>query len=285
LTGDKPVPSPNNIGQRAYIKNDLAWSVLSAVAVTILLSSRLGTTWFAHSGRGTVLATLAAVGAFLFAVGWIAGRPVRRSWQDFAPWTASGLVYGALVGLGAYLFSVLHRYLVTAPPSEATTQLSDLILSLPIMFGIPWVLTSQLAAEKLFIGLVSYEPDSDSDREWLGRASGFAIAVAIGWAVTAFLSIAVGNCIIHEIYPYLGAYVATLGGMSGIATTLIGKSSKIAAKTNDNEGSRTGFILNLVLAVAGPVFAAALIVGISIALDLLLIGDSLLHAQHRAYAN
>src|SRR5271165_5005295 len=123
----------------------------------------------------------------------------------------------ALIGLGAYLFAFLRPY--ADPPS-------DLKLSLPIVFGIPWVLMSQLIAEMIFVGLVSYEDDSDSDREWLGRAAGFVAAAAIGWAVTAFLSIAVGNLIIDEIYPHLGAYIATLGGMSGVATALIGKSSE-----------------------------------------------------------
>ncbi len=66
--------------------------------------------------------------------------------------------------------------------------------------------------------------------------------------------------------------------MSGVLTALIGKSSKTAATRDDEDRSRTGQILNHVLAVAGPVFVAALIVGISIALDRLLIGDSLLRA-------
>ena len=170
--------------------------------------------------------------------------------------------------MAPYLFSFLNSY---GSPSEFK-------LSLPIIFGIPWVLASQLAAEMVFVGLVSYEKDSDSDREWLGRAAGFVTVAAIGWATTAFLSIAVGNYIIHEVYPRLGAYVATLGGMSGIATALIGKSGKTAATADDDGRSRTGVILNLVLAVAGPVFLAALIVGISIALDLLLLNNSLLHA-------
>ena len=268
LAGGQSVASPNNIGQPAFLENDLAWSLVSAVCFTILFASRLGTTWVADSGHVAVLITLAVAGSFLFGAGWIAGWPIRRSRTDFAAWVVSGLVYGALVGLGAYLFSYLNSY---GSPSEFK-------LSLPIIFGIPWVLASQLAAEMVFVGLVSYEKNSDSDREWLGRAAGFVTVAAIGWAATAFLSIAVGNYIIHEVYPRLGAYVATLGGMSGIATALIGKSGKTAATADDDGRSRTGVILNLVLAVAGPVFLAALIVGISIALDLLLLNDSLLHA-------
>ncbi len=269
LPGDKPVPSPSNIGQRAFIKNDLAWSVLSAIAITIFFCSRLGRGWVENSGRDTVLIIVAIFGAFLFAAGWIAGWPARLSRQDFAFWIASGLVYGALVGLGAYLFTLRGPYTKPSP--------SDLTLSLPIMFGIPWVLGSQLAAEMVFVGLVSFESDSDSDREWLGRAAGLTTIAAIGWAVTAFLSIGVGNLIFHTD-PHLGAYIASLGGISGIATALVGKSSKTLAKADDNDRSWTGLVLKLLLSIAGPVFVAALIVGISIALDLLLLGDTLLHA-------
>ena len=270
----KTGPSPNNIDQPAFLKNNLVWSFFSAIAVTIFFCSRLGTTWVDNSGRETVLFVVAFAGALIFAAGWIAGWPIRRSRRDFTSWIVSGLVYGALVGLGAYLFNLRGPY--KGSPD-------DLTLLLPIMFGIPWVLTSQLAAEMIFVGLVSYESDSDSDREWLGRAAGFVTASAIVWAVTAFLSLAVGHYIIHEdqarqSLSHLGAYIATLGGMSGLATAFIGKSSLTSATPDDNDRSRTGFILNLVLAVAGPVFLAALIVGISVALDLLLIGDSLIHA-------
>jgi hypothetical protein len=274
----KPAPSSDGGGQGAFIKNDLVWSVLSAIAMTIFFSSQLGTTWVEHSGRGAVLIALALVGAFLFAAGWIAGRPARRSFPDFAFWTLSGLIYGALVAVGAYLFTLRQPYPFAPGVTEDVLRSQDLTLALPIVLGIPWVLTSQLVAEMVFVGLVSYETDSDSDREWFGRSAGFVAAIAIGWAATAFLSIAVGNIIMHEIVPHLGVSIASLGGLSGIVTALIGKSSKTAATRDDEDRSRTGQILNLVLALAGPVFVAALIVGISIALDQLLIGDSLLRA-------
>ena len=218
-----------------------------------------------------MLVTLAIVGAFLFAIGWIAGWPVRPSLKDFTLWVASGLVYGALIGLGAYLFALLQPY----------AERTDFKLSLPIIFGIPWVLMSQLIAEMIFVGLVSYELDSDSDREWLGRAAGWISAVAIGWAVTAFLSVGIGNLAYQNSFHYdLGRYITALGGVSGIATALLGMSGKTSATTDDNHQSWTTFVFNLLLSIAGPVFVAALIVGVSIALDLLMFGDTLLHALH-----
>ena len=271
LPGDEPEASPRNIRQRTFITHDLSWSVLSAIAFTLSLCSWFGTTWIDNSGRNVVLVTLAIVGAFLFAAGWIAGWPVRRSRKDFVLWVASGLVYGALVGLGAYLFALLQPYAMR----------TDFKLSLPIIFGIPWVLMSQLIAEMIFVGLVSYEPDSDSDREWLGRAAGWVSAAAIGWAVTAFLSVGVGNLVHQNYFHYdLGRYITALGGVSGIATALIGMSGKTSATTDDNDQSWTTFAFNLLLSIAGPVFVAALIVGVSIALDLLMFGDTLLHALH-----
>ena len=271
LKGVPPTASPNNIRQRTFIERDLVWSVLSAIAFTILFCSQTGTAWVETSGRDVVLVTLAIVGAFIFAVGWIAGWPVRPSLKDFALWVASGLVYGALIGLGAYLFALLQPYV----------ERTDFKLSLPIIFGIPWVLMSQLIAEMIFVGLVSYEPDSDSDREWLGRAAGWISAVAIGWAVTAFLSVGIGNLAYQNSFHYdLGRYITALGGVSGIATALLGMSGKTSATTDDNRQSWTTFVFNLLLSIAGPVFIAALIVCASIALDLLMFGDTLLHALH-----
>ena len=123
--------------------------------------------------------------------------------------------------------------------------------------------------------------DSDSDREWLGRAAGWISAAAIGWAVTAFLSVGVGNFLYLIIFHYdIGRYITALGGVSGIATALLGMSGKTSATTDDNHQSWTTFVFNLLLSIAGPVFVAALIVGVSIALDLLMFGDTLLHALH-----
>jgi hypothetical protein len=273
LPGKKPEASAHNIRQRTFITHDLSWSVLSAIAFTLALCSWFVTGWINDNGRGVTLISFAVAGLVLFAIGWIAGWPVRGSTKDFVLWTASGLVYGALIGLGAYLFALLRPY---ADPS-------DFKLSLPIVFGIPWVLMSQLIAEMIFVGLVSYEDQSDSDREWLGRAAGWVSAAAIGWAVMAFLSVGVGNLlyILSSHYDYdIGRYITALGGVSGIATALLGMSGKTPATTDGNHQSWTTFVFSLLLSIAGPVFVATLIVAASIVLDLLMFGGAVLHVLH-----
>jgi hypothetical protein len=211
-------PSPHNVAQSVFLKDGLLWSLLSSMAIAIALLSRFGTAWIADSGRPTAMFSLAFAGALIFALGWLFGRPIRRSGRDFWLWMSCGAVYGMLVGLGAILFTMLHPY------SSANDNI-DLRLLLPMIFGVPWVLTSQLAAEMIFVGLVSYEYESDSDREWLGRSAGWVMAAAIAWVLTAALSIALGYYV-QEFYPALGKYFASLGGVAGIATAFIVRAAR-----------------------------------------------------------
>jgi hypothetical protein len=264
-------PSPHNVAQSVFLKNGLLWSLLSSMGVAIALVSHFGTTWILHSGRATVVLSLAFSGALIFALGWLFGWPVRRSGRDFGLWMSCGAVYGMFVGLGAILFTMLILYV------EAHDNIDPrLLLLLPMTFGVPWVLMSQLAAEMIFVGLVSYESESDSDREWLGRSAGWEMAAIIAWVLMAALSIALGYYI-QEFAPELGKYFASLGGVMGIATALIGKSSKTSASDAD-EQTATSKILNYALVLAGPLFVAALIVLLSIALDQLLLGASFVTA-------
>ena len=225
-----------------------------------------------------------------YSAGWIVGWPIQGSvrdvgrtslrdlepvWGDFSRWTLSGIVYGGLIGIGAASFAWLQPY---DPRSADEANLKTL---LPMILGIPWALTSQLAAEAVFVGLTSYGNDSDSDREWLCRAGGFTAAAAVAWAVTAFLSVGVGHYIIHPDGLHLQSLTASLGAISGIASVLIGKSGLTPATSDDSRPTITGVLLNFVLAVAGPVFVAALVVGLSVAFDQLLFGDSLVSILHR----
>ncbi|MGB6940345.1 MAG: hypothetical protein WBE14_27500, partial [Xanthobacteraceae bacterium] len=87
------------------------------------------------------------------ASGWIAhfagctkASPPPPSWHDLVDLAAcggSGLIYGALIGLGAGLYALLQPY--KADPSGPSDDVRCLLL--PITFGVPWVLLSQLMAE------------------------------------------------------------------------------------------------------------------------------------------
>jgi hypothetical protein len=276
-----------NVEEGAFLWHDLVRAVASAIFFTVLFSSQYFisgfkgwtesiTQWLHLAPILTYLGVdpklkflllTAIAGVLIYSVGWIAGRRFSKGGWDFLAWAVSGLVYGALVGLGAYLFSLLEPYPV------APEKIKILLLS--IIFGVPWILTSQLAAENIFIGLVSYESESDTDREWLGRAAGWLAAGAIAWAVIAFLVFA-GEYAVRVAYVISIKSLVAAGGITGIATALLGMSSSSpATATSDDQGSKKAILTNIALAVAGPIFAAALFVGLSIALDQLLLGNSL----------
>ena len=280
------------VDEAGFLRRDLIWAVVSAMAVTIFFSSRyvaatLGDncaapTWptlFGLDTKFTLPAGMAVVGMLVYAAGWLLGWPPNseQRGRDFARWAGSGLVYGAALGLGVYLYHMLLQpYLSPCAPSPYLSR-----LLLPVILGVPWVLMSQLIAEIVFVGLVSYERESDPDREWLGRAAGWLAAAAIAWALTAFLVFA-GEYAVYAAKIISLKALAAAGGITGIATALLGMSSATSpTATSDKQGSKTSLLCNIGLAIAGPVFAAALVVGLSIALDQLLLGDWLVQQLQR----
>jgi hypothetical protein len=288
--------SPNDgVGEARFVWCDVLFAALSAMAVTIFFSSRyfwsqLDATqldddgivqWLGVSAKISLPVVAAGAGFVIYGAGWIAGYvfgwirgyPMigSQKWSDLFRWAASGLVYGALVGLGAYLFALLGPY------PETLKNIRCLLVS--AIFGVPWVVMAQLLAEIVFVGLTSYEDDSDSDREWLGRAGGWLAAFAVVWGVTAFLVFAGGYLV--EYATVLGHQTLVKAGgiagiISGIFTALLGSSSKTPAKpSSKDQTSWTTWAYNIVLAVAGPIFVAVLIIVLSVIIDKLLLDDAL----------
>ena len=277
-----------NTNDTCFVLGDLIWAALSAIVLTVFFTSQYF--WMSvdnlsqHlTGAGCVPAIIkglgltrkigvpvltAGGGLVIYTIGWIAGWPQVLAGRDWLQWALSGLIYGALVGFGAWLFSLLIPY----PPHH-------LPLLVGIIFGVPWIIMSQLTADNLFGGFVSYEPHSDSDREWLGRAAGWLSAFAVAWGIVAFLVFA-GEYAVQRLLDASHHYVVASGGvvsvLSGIATAFFGGSAKTPAKSkNSGQTDYTELAYSIGLAIAGPIFAAALIVALSAALDKLLLGASL----------
>ena len=215
-----------------------------------------------HSKWLVAIATALAT-AVIYAVSWILACPNRSAWRDFLVWTASGLVYGALLGAGAYLYHL--------PPVENLWIFNDLLL--PMMLGVPWILLSQMISDMIFVGLSSYEANSDDDREWLGRAGGWYLVTALGWFAVTFLVFA-GSLAVDDFSHHFRTWIAPLGGVGGLVTAIVGKSSLSQGTEQQSKGSKP-LSTGIILAIAAPLFAAALIVSLSAALDQLLLDDSL----------
>ncbi len=279
-TPDRRVwPHRATIDDKCFVVRDLIWAALSAIAVTIFFASHYFSALLTRLPDGVILGLTAkfelplltaAAGFVIYAIGWIAGR-TKFDRGDWLLWAASGLIYGALVGLGAFLFNLLNP---ASCPGVTSRCLAPLLVA--IIFGVPWVLLSQLVADTIFGGLVSYEPMSDSDREWLGRAAGWLAAFAIGWAILAFLVFAGGYYIEDAVNAFHKTIIAA-GGIAGIVTALLGKSALTpATSSSGDQNSWTALACNVALAIAGPIFAAVLIIVLSVVMDKLLLGNSLI---------
>jgi hypothetical protein len=282
-----PDPHRNEAGrvatgadQTRFLLLCLLPAVIAAISFSLYLTARHHiaiNAWLLWQTAG-----LAAVGgAALYAVSWFTALPFKtcgeqRSFvywfRDWFAWTASGGIYGALLGVAVHVFikqdlSILIGY---AAAPEATKLLVLMI------YGVPWIITAQLTAEMIFVGLTSWEHGSDSDREWFGRSTGWFAAAAIMWLLIAFL-ILVGAELAFRFLQNVNyaKYASTALGLgSGIVSAVFGASSKSAATEQGKD--KTRLPINLILAIATSLFLVLLVVGVSVLLDYLLFGYGLL---------
>ena len=212
-------------------------------------------------------------GAVIYALSWLTAWPKTHEARDFALWMVSGLVFGALVGVGIHLFLYINDVAVErlffgqGAPSERVL--------LAIIFAVPWLLVAQLIAEVIFVGLTSYQDGSDGDREWFGRAAGWLLVTAIAWLVLMFL-VFVGSEIASDFTRYLRGALVPVGGVSGLVTLLLGK-SPLSSSVSGAKGLKP-LSVNVVLSIAAPIFAGTLMILISALLDKVLFGTSLLQS-------
>ena len=268
---------PNNIDQNAFILRDLPWSLVSAILITSALTSSIGTQLALGFEAFDAIGIGAVLGVLIYAAGWLAGYPAHGSCKDFGRWAASGLIYGGVVGLGAHLYAGLMPYAESA-------EYKVWMLLLPIVLGVPWALFSQLLAEIVFVGLVSYETSSDMDRLWLGRAAGWISASAAAWVAATSLSTVGGYFLILVLRRSGVGNLAGLPGLIGlgsasgiwgIVTVLFGNSKQKQSVSKEGDQGIWAVITNVILTIGGPVFAILFFIALSDALDLTLLGRAL----------
>lgn len=202
-------------------------------------------------------------GGAIYALSWLLGRPRKMDVRDFACWSAAGCIYGAAVALGLYFYVQV--------PDDGIGIFSTVVM--PIVFGVPWILVSQTVADMIFVGLSSYAPKAEDDREWLGRTGGWIIAAALGWLTLTFLAFFGAVFSWDDVWTAVPAWIAPLGGVSGLATAFLGSAGFSRAR-GPAKGVKS-LSANLILSIVAPIFAAALIISLSLVLDQLLLGENL----------
>lgn len=155
--------------------------------------------------------------AWLLSLALLPGAPWRvRLGELVALVAAGGLTWAVVARLQAFLPSLLRD---TAYPLFDGALLRP--LHLHVMLGAPATVLAVLAGMTLFIGLVSKQRwIEDEDREWWARFGAWALLGALGWVAAAALVIA-GPMLLYR-FP---ALLSALGGVSGLAAVLLGRSA------------------------------------------------------------
>jgi hypothetical protein len=191
-----------------------------------------------------------AFGATLHFAGWLLSRLWVRSFRIRE--VLAVVASGALGGL--FLWPVAE-----ALPVYDGDHLSPFYAA----FAGPLVLWMFLVAATLFVGLASRQM-TDADREWLARGgSWMLIAILVGSAVNAL--VVFGPPLLLAIPLVLGP----LGGLSGVATALLGRSGSTASREEDPEQAEqrkglTARLAELALALAAPVFVVILYAAVAL---------------------
>jgi hypothetical protein len=164
------------------------------------------------------------------------------------------VISGALGGLLAWVAAVLVS---TRLPVNLATALGCEIY---VCGAAPLLLVLFLLAVTLFVALAS-KWTSDEDREWVARAAGWILI----WVVArAFISVLV---IFGPLLWYQAGLLTmgAVGGLSGLLTLVLGFGGKTAAKkANSSEPQPLpARAAGVALALAAPLFALSLLVGLS----------------------
>ena len=235
----------------------------------LLLTALLLTTayaWYRNDGGRldelTVLGldsrgTFVLGGAVMHGIGWVMAAVLLRRWQRVTRWTAVELLVilwsGALGGL--LLWSVLSETPSDIPVSAFPEWYT--------VFSLSGFLTMFLLTATIFVGVASRYTD-DHDREWWGRAGAWVLIASVSWTgLSALVVFGPG------LLSYTPGLIASLGGLSGIISLLLGFSSKTTA-TGKAKRTMMDVILDRAVRLAAPVFIVCLLVLITLITSLLM---------------
>jgi hypothetical protein len=286
-SANRPSQGRSNRSQGWFLICDLAPAVVAAALAALFIGNkdigksladfaRLGT----DDGWWPVDILLALIGAALYLAGWLLARVFWHGRRNFARgigeaiplnWRAPGvrrkllaeLFWGILAGALFGLLVALAVDLLAGYPKQHAL--------LVLILGPPAILLAQLVAQIFFVGAISLRQPDDDDREWLARAGGWYAAAIVAWLALMVL-VLLGSNIAEQLGSKAGAWLSSVGGVSGAITLILGKSSLTSPDPTHRKRGVKALSLDTILAIATPIFAAALVIAASALLDKALFG-------------
>ena len=310
VTRNRPSWRIANADQPGFLWRDLVPIGIAALAWMFFVTSEPATKgkWFSISGGGALQTKLwwlqghhpwwvILLAASLYLLAWFVplisarhqgqNRPSDQGWPiwasvlaDLAAWLVGGVVFGVVLMLGTELYQSID-----AMPSQAAVELGDPADRHSYMQAIcvapAWALLGYLSAEIVFLGLRSYDFWGDENREWFARSAGWYGVAGIGWMVLTSL-VFFGAYSLRE-FPHTVTTLLPAGALSGMTTLLLSKSSwSVVSAAADGKKPH---LVQIIIAIAGVVFAASLLIGISTLLDLPVFRNGASFLAHAEYRN
>jgi len=268
---NRPTWGRQNFGQTPFLRRDLAPFFVAALAWVFALRTGIvdpayPPTLCPYIGASANFCTLLGLGgAVLAAVAWVIGAAPWRAPASLEGWryrvgdglatAVAGTIFGLVLAGGTLLYAAAsYRFGYFA-------GIGALIL------GPLWILQGQVIAEAFLVGFRSAAVLGTDDREWLGRSAGWYAAAGIGWALFSAVVLVAPAAVAWLQDYYLPQLLASLGGVSGIVTAVLGKSPVSSFKST----AKT-LPANVILAIAAPIFALVLVIGLSALAALILYG-------------
>ena len=210
-------------------------------------------------------------GIALYVVGWVIYSIVLRHAKlwEFVSILLTGLVGGLLLWLVA---TKMYPY----PRAEGAAFYNVPGSMTYVIFAVPIYLGLFFLAITLFAG-ISSKWTEDEDREWWARFGAWLLIAIVAWCVVSAL-VLMGPTLLD--YAWQNYVVVATGGLFGVITTLLGRSS-LSPGTEEKE-KKTGLravLMRYIVPVGSIIFAAALVILLSLLTNYLLLLFSNLFAS------
>ena len=263
----RPTITKKNRDQKSFFKWCFVPMLLSATLLCLYWW------WFAHSNidlekrvtrhllDGRPILGFIAFALVLHLAGFVVYGPLiirsikrRLLVREFITLLVNGIAGGVMLFLAA-------RFL----PELATSKFE---LSLYSTLAVPIYLLVVFLGLSLFVGLASKWTE-DEDREWWARYGAWILIVSVIWLLGSFLVLLGPPVVTYLAGFFWGKYVVPAGGLIGVITALLARSANLPAKGEKPKGLMA-LLMQHALPLGAIVFAAALIVSLSLATNRLL---------------
>ncbi len=222
--------------------------------ITSVLFLTTAWAWFRNGGGTPEHLSLSHAmlgGVFLHTGSWLFSVLALKRFKAFSPWllweTAAVAATGGLGGL------LLRSLLIKTPDQLVVAKFAECFAT----FAVPGVLAIFLLTATVFIGLASRFTE-EQDREWWGRTGSWVLIVMVVWSgLSAVVAFGPG------LIAWTPKVAASLGGLSGLLTLVLGFGSRTTAQQQE-ERSHTTVTTDFAVRSAAPLFMLCVLVALSL---------------------